>query len=117
MDLQSYLEKFGELLGTQAAAATRPLHDPSRDAPLDIPTLRKPFDPQAHCIAAGVKALRRQPAILLCGEMGTGKTLMGQLIAHGHAAGKPYRAIVLCPGHLVGKWRREIPLFPECLQP
>jgi len=103
-----YLEKYGKLLGEQAAAATRPLHTPGKDAVLEMTLLRKPFEPQAHCIAAGVKALRRQRAILVCGEMGTGKTLMGQLIAHGHAGGKPYRGIILCPGHLVPKWQREI---------
>jgi superfamily II DNA or RNA helicase len=107
--LEEYLETYGKILGQNAAAATKPLHDDARDAPLELPgLLRKPFVPQAHCITAGVKALNRQRTILLNGTMGTGKSLMGQLIAHGHAKGRPYRGLVLCPGHLVKKWEREL---------
>ena len=54
------------------------------------------------------KALRRQKALLLVGEMGTGKTIMAMAAVHAHAGGRPYRALVFCPGQLVNKWEREI---------
>ena len=33
---------------------------------------------------------------------------MGACTVHAHAAGKPYRAIVMCPPHLVETWRAEL---------
>ena len=38
----------------------------------------------------------------------TGKTQMGACAAHAHAAGKPYRALVMAPPHLVETWRAEL---------
>ena len=106
--LDDYLARYGPLLGRQAQRSISPLHVPDRDAP-ELPDLnRSPFEPQAHVITASVKALRRQKALLMVGEMGTGKTLMGMSAAHAHAAGQPYQALVFCPGQLCGKWEREI---------
>lgn len=106
--LDEFLDQYGNLLGQQAGEATEPLHDPARDKPLAMTLLRKPFPAQAHVITALVKAMKRQKAVLLTAEMGTGKTLQGMAAAHAHAAGKPYRALVFCPGQLVKKWKREI---------
>ena len=39
--------------------------------------IRTPFEAQQHVIEAARQALRRQKSILLVGEMGTGKTIMG----------------------------------------
>ena len=33
---------------------------------------------------------------------------MGPCAVHAHAAGKPYRAIVMCPPHLVTTWQKEL---------
>src|SRR5205823_295447 len=85
-----------------------PLHVPGHDPVPALALLRAPFDAQAHVIEATRKALCRQKAIVLVGEMGTGKTIMAVAAAHAHARGKPYRALVFCPGHLVNKWDREI---------
>ena len=63
---------------------------------------------QAHVVTAAVKTLDRQNAVFLCCECGTGKTQMGVCTAHAHAAGKPYRAIVMCPPHLVETWQAEL---------
>jgi hypothetical protein len=41
-------------------------------------------------------------------EMGSGKTFMAMGTIHTHAAGKPYRCLVVCPGQLVEKWAREV---------
>ena len=106
--LDDYLLAYGPLLGKQAERSLDPLHVPGRDAlpPLDL--LRPPFEAQAHVLEATRKALKRQKAVLLVGEMGTGKTLMGMSAIHAHAGGQRYRALVFCPGQLVEKWAREI---------
>lgn len=107
-NLENYLARYGLLLGQQAREKLQPLHIPARDEARVAALLRAPFDPQAHVIAAGVKQLRRDGALILVGECGTGKTLMGQAMCHTHAAGRPYRGIVFCPPHLTKKWKREI---------
>jgi hypothetical protein len=106
--LDDYLRAYGALLGRQAERSLAPLHVPGRDAVPDLGLLRQPFEAQAHVIEACRKALRRQQAVLLVGEMGTGNTLMALAAAHAHAAGRPYRALVFCPGQLVPKWGREV---------
>jgi hypothetical protein len=106
--LDDYLLANGALLGKQAERSLKPLHVPGRDHVPALHLLRDPFEAQAHVITAARKALQRQKALLLVGEMGTGKTLMGLAAVHTHAAGRPYRALVFCPGQLVPKWAREI---------
>lgn len=78
------------------------------DEPFEIELLRQPYPMQRHAIAAVIKAFDRSPAVQLIGTMGTGKTLMGAAAVHGHARGKPYRAIIMCPPHLPRKWEREL---------
>jgi type III restriction/modification enzyme restriction subunit len=107
-NLDQYMLAYGALLGKQAERSLNPLHVPSRD---QLPTLdlnREPFEAQAHVIESTRKALQRQKALMLVGEMGVGKTLMAMAAIHAHALGQPYRALVFCPGQLVNKWEREI---------
>lgn len=106
--LEDYLMTNGPLLGKQAERSLDPLHVPGRNQLPSLDLLRSPFEAQAHVIEAARKALRRQKSILLVGEMGTGKSLMGMVAIHAHAGGRPYRALVFCPGQLVRKWEREI---------
>jgi hypothetical protein len=108
INLDQYMLAHGAMLGKQAERALNPLHVPGRDGLPRLELLREPFDAQAHVVEAARKALNRQKALLLVGEMGTGKTLMGMTAFHAHAAGHPYRALVFCPGQLVNKWEREI---------
>lgn len=131
--LDEFLTEYGPALGRATQDVMAPLHTPGKD-PIDwIPTFaRKPFEAQAHVIAAGVKLLNRQKGLIVVGEMGTGKTLMGQAIAHAHASRRRpgrsarrtmartgdcrlgeavaprYRALVQCPPQLCAKWGREI---------
>lgn len=107
-NLGEYLVTYGSLLGKQAERSLEPLHVPGRDPlpPLDL--MRPPFEAQLHVIEAARKALQRQKSVLLVGEMGTGKTIMGLSAIHAHAGARPYRALVFCPGQLVNKWEREI---------
>jgi hypothetical protein len=107
-DLDQYLLAHGALLGKQAERSLQPLHVPERDSVPDLQLNREPFAAQIHIIEAARKALRRQKALMLVGEMGTGKTIMGMAAIHAHASGRPYRALVFCPGQLVHKWEREI---------
>lgn len=107
-DLSAYLLRYGSLLGKQAERSLEPLHVPGRDPLPPLALLRQPFEAQSHVIEAARKALRRQKALLLVGEMGTGKTIMGMAAIQAHAGGRPYRALVFCPGQLVHKWAREI---------
>lgn len=107
--LESYLSHYGPLLGRKAVSSLSPLHVPGEHDALPMDGFsRQPFEPQAHVITAGVKAIRRQKSLIVCGEMGTGKTLIGACICHTAAKGRPYRALVMCPDHLVDKWKREI---------
>ena len=106
--LEDYLLTNGPLLGQQAERSLEPLHVPGRHPLPTLDLLRSPFDAQSHVIEAARKSLLRQKSLLLVGEMGTGKTLMGLAAIHAHAAGRSYRALVFCPGQLVRKWEREI---------
>lgn len=118
-NLDEYLETYGPLLAQQAQERFDPLHVPGRDLlpPMDH-LLRPPYPAQQHAIAALTAALHRQKSVILCAEIGTGKTLMGAAAVaalagtvagvNRNAGGKPYRALVFCPGQLVGKWEREI---------
>lgn len=106
--LDDYMRAYGAMLGKQAERSLTPLHVPGREPLPDADLMREPFEAQAHAIQATRKALDRQKALLLVGEMGTGKTLMALAAIHARAAGRPYRALVFCPGQLVHKWEREI---------
>ena len=96
------------MLGKQAERSLNPLHVPGRDSLPRIELLREPFEAQSHVIEAVRKALCRQKSLMLVGEMGTGKTIMGMAAIHAHSHERPYRALVFCPGQLIHKWEREI---------
>lgn len=114
--LDQYMAKYGPLLGRQIRERLKPLHTPGVDPLLPTDTLRKPFDAQSHVISAGVKHLRKNKALIVCGQMGTGKTLLAQTIFHTLSNGKPYRGLVFCPPHLVKKWGRELTeTLPLCV--
>lgn len=115
--LEEYLDTYGGLLAEQAVRQCAPLHDPAEDAPASLDKLlRKPYKAQAHIIAAGAQALKRQRGVVLSCQMGTGKSLLAQGVCEQHSGGKPYRTLVMCPPHLCEKWEREIKLtIPRAL--
>jgi hypothetical protein len=106
--VKEYLDRYGSLVADRARQAFEPLHVPSTDAVVRLDLKRPMLSAQAHVVTAAVKTLRRQKAVFLCCECGTGKSQMGACTIHAHAAGKPYRAIVMCPPHLVETWRSEL---------
>jgi hypothetical protein len=106
--LKEYLDRYGALVADRARQAFEPLHVPTSDAVVTLDLKRPMLPAQAHVVTAAKKTLDRQKAVLLCCECGTGKSQMGVCTAHAHAAGKPYRAIVMCPPHLVETWRAEL---------
>ena len=106
--LQEYLDRYGSLVADRARQAFEPLHVPATDAVVTLDLKRPMLPAQAHVVTAAVKTLDRQKAVFLCCECGTGKSQMGACTVHAHAAGKPYRAIVMCPPHLVETWRAEL---------
>ena len=106
--LQEYLDRYGSLVADRARQAFEPLHVPATDAVVTLDLKRPMLPAQAHVVTAAVKTLQRQKAVFLCCECGTGKSQMGACTVHAHAAGKPYRAIVMCPPHLVETWRAEL---------
>lgn len=107
-DVGDYLTHYGKFLTERITRMAKPLHDPLKDVVEVAPLLRTPFDGQAHVITAGVRALRTMKPHWVIGEIGSGKTLLAQAIAHSHAKGRNYRALVFCPPHLAAKWEREI---------
>lgn len=108
--LDDYLLKYGKELATKVVDKNKPLFVPGEDEyPSFINNLkRKPIGIQNDAIATAVKKLKTDDAVIINGEMGTGKTLLGAAIPYVLEEGRPTRALVMCPGHLVHKWNREI---------
>ena len=106
--IQEYLDRYGPLVADRARQAFEPLHVPSTDAVITLDLKRAMLPAQGHVVTAAVKTLKRQKSVFLCCECGTGKSQMGACTVHAHAAGKPYRAIVMCPPHLVATWQAEL---------
>lgn len=108
--LDDYLLKYGKELASKVVDKNKPLFVPGRDAYPDyIKNLKRmPIGIQNAAIAAAVKKLKKDDAVIINGEMGTGKTLMGAAIPYVLEEGKSTRVLVMCPGHLVHKWNREV---------
>ena len=102
MKLSEYIAENKEEILRRVETSTRPLL-PQEEATPEFRSLRKPFDAQARVIEASRRALERQKACFVIGEMGTGKTLIGSLVSEDGS-----KIIVLCPSHLTEKWVREI---------
>jgi hypothetical protein len=116
LTIDDYFREFSHFHVRKATELLRPLHTPGRDLLPDFSDVtRKPFEPQAHVVAAAIKMLDQTRGMII-GECGVGKTAMGMLTIHKHAQRSVrkggcncnYRAIVLCPDNLIKKWKDEI---------
>ncbi len=73
------------------------------------------FNAQKHVVAATVKGFEQRDGILLVGQMGTGKTVVGSSSAVALGSARAMRGklrpdqivLIVCPPHLVKKWERE----------
>src|SRR4051794_28374223 len=70
--------------------------------------IRRPNPAQANAVNALVWARGCPLSLILCGEMGKGKSFMGAVAARMHADGKPYRACIMAPKYLIDKWAEEL---------
>jgi hypothetical protein len=108
-----FLEQFGDGLLDAVSQQNPPVYrgeKPQRREQILADLNRRPFDEQAEAVHAVTQLLldKGEPAAVINGEMGTGKTMMGIAAAallHHHGL---HRCLVLSPPHLVYKWRREI---------
>ena len=106
-NLEEYLTRYGQYLGDQADEQLKPLWDGKSDP--NLPELKRECKQgQDHVVRGICEAWRRQKAVFVSAECGTGKTQIAIAAVHAHAEGRPYRAVVYCPGHIVKKWQREI---------
>ena len=108
--LTDYVTTYSHLMGDKIAEILNPRHKPGVD-PLDplIETLGKtPYRAQADVVQGAVKTLEKRKSVIVVGEMGSGKTIIGAAIPYVASNNKPFRALVMCPGHLTDKWEREL---------
>lgn len=84
---------------------------PGRTEPEILQVQREASAAVVHRWFGGPRPSRRRrghKAVILCGEMGTGKTTMAIVAAELARASK---VVVVCPTHLVPKWAREIAII------
>ncbi len=103
MSMTQFMARFGQQLMQKAGRRFPPLVQSNR---IRLPKLkRRPWAGQLPALAALEAGFKTQKRMILVGEMGTGKTLLGIIAA---AMQKHKRTLVVCPPHLVDKWKREV---------
>ncbi len=111
--LKDFLERHGARLGEKIEQNLTPVYNPLHPEGVEayeeriLPLLRRPFPVQGEVIKGISKALYdlKRRHLFVCGEMGTGKTIVA--LATAHNAIPLMRILVVCPTHLVEKWIRE----------
>jgi SNF2 family DNA or RNA helicase len=113
MSLQQFIADFGDGLLDAVRSQHPPIYRNQPDAHRDRilgRLLRQPYPAQREVVQAVTRLLvdQNEPAAVINGEMGTGKTMMAiGAAACLHSAGLQ-RTLIISPPHLVYKWRREI---------
>mgnify|MGYP000862602629 CR=1 FL=1 len=120
--LKEFLNQYGEVLKDKIKREMKPLFDPGNYDIIDqaraerfreLVRKKKHLPGQERAVLALMKGYIEggKRGLILCAEMGTGKTLMGLAVAYLLGAKK---VLIMCPGHLVRKWMREAhDLFPD----
>ena len=109
-NVTGYLKIFGNNLAEKVKDNAKPLFNPGDawDPKMDS-LLRQPFAAQGDVIMSLVKVFEKQNSAIICGEMGSGKSLIGSSLPYISTNGnRPPRTLIMVPGHLVKKWRREV---------
>lgn len=113
--LQDFFLKFRDALLEKTKEQVAPLYNGSVDnnklySEYLTELSRKPFVAQENAVQALMKLLveKDSRAGILCGDMGTGKTIMAIALAHIFSKLNKNKFLVLAPPHLVFKWKREI---------
>lgn len=109
-NVTDYLKIFGNNLAEKVKDNAKPLFNPGDvwDPKMDS-LLRQPFAAQGDVIMSLVKVFEKQNSVIICGEMGSGKSLIGSSLPYIFTNGdRPPRTLIMVPGHLVKKWRREV---------
>lgn len=124
--IDSYLAHFGGDLGARIQESVRLRFDPEKD--MHHPSFKDVnitanhngitglYPPQANTVMGVANTLSTESFCFIIGEMGTGKTTMGEIVPYISEAiiqgvesnPTPQRVIVLSPAIMVKKWAREI---------
>lgn len=114
-ELGEYMPVFSPSMGAKMADQLIPVHNPAEEQSFEcFNTFARPLFPvQAHASTAIAKKLssKSTDAIILQGEMSTGKSTMMVAAAHGYAEMKKmhgYFTALICPPSLTVKWPKEI---------
>lgn len=117
----TYLRDYAPEMADRVALTLTPRFDPERDV-LSAPVLSladepvyRPYPAQAVAVQGIDTAFDFNDVVLLCGEMGTGKTPIGGWVSKvlrirlTSSAGTPYpiRIAISAPNQLVDKWARH----------
>ena len=112
LTLKDFLSEWSDTLKERVKEELKPLFDPFNYGDLDKSRAeklrklgRRLFPAQEKAVLALARGYDSgKKGLILCGEMGVGKTLMGLAVAYLLGA---RRVLVMCPSHLVQKWIRE----------
>lgn len=107
--VSQYLMTYSDQLAEKIQENFSPLHAKG-ERDLELAQLKRQLiGGQYDAVAAAVKLMDSgEKTCNLIGELGTGKTICSIAAIQSHAAGRKYRAIIMCPPHLVEKWCREV---------
>ena len=110
--LEEYLQTFSTALGRKMEQMITTRWRPGQTPhPILDQLTRAPFVAQVDAIEAASRTLDDLKNVIIVGEMGVGKTLMGTGIPWRHREGQGYRVLVQVPGHAVPKTEREIEML------
>lgn len=115
-DLTTYLLNHNEAMVEKLSETVTPTHNPliHESLPHFEQYPRELFPVQSHAATAVAKRLLEQKAVIIQGEMSTGKSGIMTAIADGYHAlkGKEgYHVCLMCPPNLTRKWPEEIKIL------
>ncbi len=109
-NITEYLKSYGTELAEKIKTEAEPLFKPGQ--PWDnrmAKLLRQPYQAQGDAIMGIAKALETKDSVIVVGEMGSGKSIIGCSTPYISMNGRgSSRTLIMCPGHLLKKWSREI---------